>query len=278
MTELANIQRWLTAIIVKPGTLNDKIRLADEHYQLKNTEVVQPSSRLTSAQKIEIYARGYILRLMECMEAEYPALCHLLGEELFHTFVRAYLIEQPSTSPDLYDLGKNFAAFLKASQPKNVESAQEFDLPVELAMLERSLAEISRVKGLEGITSNIDHHNGVLYLFDTTNILASPGLILLKLNWPLANYVKAVYKNHETEIPEKQDSYLAISRSHYRISFQEIEQWQWCFLQALQGAGNYTAAVNMAAKQCGLLKDTLMADLILWIPVALNFGYIYKNE
>lgn len=278
MTELANIQRWLTSIIVKPGALNDKIRLADDYYNLNNTEVVQASLRQTSAQKIEIYARGYILRLMECMEAEYPAVCKLLGEELFHTFVRAYLIEQPSTSPDLYDLGKNFTVFLKASQPKNVEQSDDFDLPVELAILERALAEISRVKGLEGRTVKPNHLNDLLYLFDTTAIQASPGLILLKLNWPLAGYVKAVYQNQEPVIPGKQDSYLAVSRSNYRINFQEIEQWQWHFLQSLQAANNYTDAVRIAADQCLIPQDTLMADLILWIPVALNFGYIYKNE
>lgn len=278
MTELANIQRWLTSIIVKPGALNDKIRLADDYYHLNNTEVVQPSLRQTSAQKIEIYARGYILRLMECMEAEYPALCHLLGEELFRTFVRAYLIEQPSTSPDLYDLGKNFAAFLKASQPIDAEQSNEFDLPVELATLERALAEVSRVKGLESIAININHQNSLLYLFDTSHIQASPCLILLKLSRPLTEYVKAVYKNLNAEIPEKQDSFLAISRNHYRVNFQEIEEWQWCFLHALQHTGNYTNAVNFAAQQCTMPQDTLMAGLILWIPVALNFGYIYKNQ
>jgi hypothetical protein len=278
MTELANIQRWLTSIIIKPGALNDKIRLADDYYNLNNTEVVQASLRQTSAQKIEIYARGYILRLMGCMGAEYPALRHLLGEELFDTFVRAYLIEQPSTSPDLYDLGKNFAAFLKASQPKSTQQSPDFDLPVELGMLERALAEISRVKGLEDITNNIDHQNGILYLFDTTHIQASPGLILLKINWPLAKYVKAVYQNQQPVMPDKQDSYLAVSRNHYRVNFLEIEQWQWYFLQSLQAANNYTAAVDIAAGQCAIPQDTLMADLILWIPVALNFGYIYKNE
>ncbi len=278
MTELANIQRWLTSIIVKPGALNDKIRLADDYYNLDNSEVVQATLRQTSAQKIEIYARGYILRLMECMEAEYPAVCKLLGEELFHTFVRAYLIEQPSTSPDLYDLGKNFATFLKASQPKNTEQSNDFDLPVELAILERALAEISRVKGLEGRTVKPNYLNDLLYLFDTTNIQASPGLILLNLSWPLAGYVKAVYQTQEPVIPGKKDSFLAVSRNHYRINFQEIEQWQWCFLQSLQTANNYTEAVRIAAEQCAIPQDTLMADLILWISVALNFGYIYKNE
>jgi len=67
MSELATIQRWLTSIIVRPGTLNDKIQLADDHYKLKNERVIRQSGRLASAEKIEIYSRGYFLRLLECI-------------------------------------------------------------------------------------------------------------------------------------------------------------------------------------------------------------------
>jgi hypothetical protein len=278
MTELANIQRWLTSIIVKPGTLNDKILLADEHYGVNNETVIRSSIKQTSEQKIGIYARGYILRLMECMEAEYPAVCNLLGEELFHTFVKAYLLKLPSTSPDLYDLGLNFAAFLKATQPRNVgvEQAEQFDLPVDLALLERALAEVARVKGLEDKTTNTETE--LLYLFNTSNIIASPSLKLLKLGWPLTDYVRAVYQQQEAEIPEKQSSFLAIGRLNYRVNFQEIEPWQWHFLQNLQATNNYMEAVINTSIETEIPKDTLMADLLLWIPVATNFGYIYKND
>jgi len=111
MIELANIQHWLTSIIINPGPLNERIRSADQVYKLDNDKVVRSSYNMNSGQKIGIYARGYVLRLMECMLAEYPAVHYLLGEDLFNTFVRTYLINLPSRSPDLYDLGKNFAAF-----------------------------------------------------------------------------------------------------------------------------------------------------------------------
>jgi hypothetical protein len=280
MTELANIQKWLTSIIVKPGTLNDKILLADKHYGVNNEAVIRSSIKQTSEQKIGIYARGYILRLMECMEAEYSALCNLLGEDLFHTFARAYLLKLPSTSPDLYDLGLNFPAFLKASQPQNIDTKQseQFDLPIDLAILERALAEAARVKGLENRTTNNDAESDLLYLFNTTNIIASPSLRLLKLGWPLADYVKAIYRQEDAEIPNKQASLLAISRRNYRVNFQEIEPWQWYFLQNLQTANNYMEAVINTADETTIPKDTLMADLLLWMPVATNFGYIYKND
>jgi hypothetical protein len=277
MSELATLQKWLTSIIVRPGMLDDKINLADEHYQLKNDKVIRSSLKLSAIQKIEIYSKGYILRLLECMEAEYPALNKLLGQNLFHMFVKAYLVQLPPNSPDLYNLGEAFPAFLKASQPQKNNSDEDvlmYDLPVDLAMFERCIAEVSRIEGLENrVEEGAD--NQMPYLFNTTAIYTSPCLKLLNLQFPLVDFVQNVYNDLEPEIPVKQDSFVCICRKNYRVNFHELEAWQWHFLNSLQDKSNYMAAVIDAATACRIATDTIMADLILWIPVAISFGYVY---
>jgi hypothetical protein len=276
MSELANLQRWLTSIIIKPGMLKDKIHLADQTYKLDNRAVIRSSVSMSSGQKIGIYARGYVLRLMECMEAEYPAVQYLLGDNLFNTFAKAYLLQVPSTSPDLYDLGKNFPAFLKASQPKGADDASIFDLPVELATLERTLAETSRSKGLEGQENNSVIDDQMLFLFGTANFHTSPCLTLLELQFPLVDFVKAVQHGEAADTPEKKQSYLAISRKNYTVNMHGLEAWQWYFLQSLQITDDYMQAVEAASQASAIPQDTVMADLMLWLPVALSFGYIYR--
>ncbi|MHB8208764.1 HvfC/BufC family peptide modification chaperone [Mucilaginibacter sp.] len=277
MSELATLQKWLTSIIVRPGMLGGKIKLADEHYQLKNDKVIRPSLKLSATQKIEIYSKGYILRLLECMEAEYPALNKLLGKNLFHTFVKAYLVQLPPNSPDLYNLGEAFPAFLKASQPQTNTSDDDvmmYNLPVDLAIFERCIAEISRMEGLE---NRVEENTGnqMPYLFNTTAVCTSPCLKLLNLQFPLADFVQNVYNDLEPEMPVKQDSLVCICRKNYRINFHELETWQWHFLNRLQNKSNYMAAVMDVANICNIPTDTIMADLILWIPVAISFGYVY---
>ena len=279
MSELTTLQKWLTSIIVRPGMLDDKIRLADEHYQLKNDKVIRPSLKLSAKQKIEIYSKGYILRLLECMEAEYPASNKLLGQNLFHTFVKAYLVQLPPNSPDLYNLGEAFPAFLKASQPK-VNTLNEnnlmYDLPVNLAMFERCIAEVSRIEGLENRVEE-GAGNQMRYLFNTTTIYTSPCLKLLTLQFPLVDFVQHVYNDLEPEVPVKRDSFVCICRKNYRINFNELEAWQWHFLNNLQNKTNYMAAVVDTATICSVATDTIMADLILWIPVAISLGYVYQK-
>lgn len=278
MSELANIQRWLTSIIIKPGTLTDKIKLADQTYRLDNSSVIRASVSLSSGEKIGIYARGYVLRLMECMSAEYPAVQYLLGDDLFNTFARAYLLQLPPTSPDLYDLGKNFPAFLKASQPKNSSDNAIFDLPVELATLERALAEVSRIKGFENQETNTLIDDPMLFLFGTAAFRTSPCLVLMQLQYPLIDFVKAVQHNQDAVTPDEKHNYLAISRKNYIVNMHELEAWQWHFLHSLQSTDDYIQAVDKASQASAIAKDTLMADLMLWIPVALSFGYICKTE
>ncbi len=279
MSELVTLQRWLTSIIVKPGKLSDKIRLADENYHLDNTKVVRTTARMSSGQKIGVYARGYVLRLMECMEAEYPAVRHLLGDELFDTFAKAYLVQVPSRSPDLYDLGKNFPAFLKASQPKNNTADNSlFDLPVDLATLERAIAEVSRMKGLEGLENEKEIDNQMLYLLGGANFQASPCLVLLQLQFELVDFIKDVQHGREAQTPVKNDTLIAIGRKNYIVHTHQLSAWQWRYLQALQSTKDHNSATTIAAQTCGISKDTLMADLMLWLPVAVNFGYIYPAE
>jgi hypothetical protein len=279
MTELAHLQKWLTSIIVRPGAINDKILLADQHYGLNHTEVIRPATNLSSGQKIGIYARGYVLRLMECMDAEYPALQHLLGKPLFETFVRAYLVQTPPTSPDLYDLGRNFPQFLKASQPKNPDGANSmFDLPVEVAILERAIAEVSRCKGLEGSSLQNETDDAVLYLFDTQSFRVSPCLTLLHFQFPVTGFVRSVQKGTDAPTPVLSESFTAISRKDYIIHMHDVEAWQWQFLKALQHTGNYMEAIKIAAKACEIADSTLMADLMLWIPLAIKLGYIYRDS
>src|SRR6218665_1591632 len=245
MNKLDTTQRWLTSIIIRPGKLQERIAAADATYKLQHEEMIA-ASKLSSEKKIGIYARGYVLRLMECMRADYPALQHLLGEELFTMFVQRYLVMIPSHSPSLFDLGSNFPAFLKASQPVNGEENTMFDLPVELAEVERTRIEVARSKGLEGIKDNRTGEEQ-LFSFLSSSWNVSPALRLLELQFGLLDFIKAADKKQEAATPQKRQNFLAIARKNYSVNMQELESWQWHYLQALQDGSDHAGAIKNAA-------------------------------
>ena len=277
MPELNTLQKWLTSIIIRPGNLQDKISMADRHYAVNHSAVVEASPNLSSEDKIGIYARGYVLRLMECLEAEFPALLHLLGNELFESFARAYLVQLPPNSTDLYDLGYKFPAFLQASQKKLSQAESTlFALPVELAKYERALAEVSRLPGLEGKSKETGSF-GFLGLLNT-DFQAAPCLKLLHLQFPLIDYVNEFQRGVNMPAPEPKVSFVLICRKNYAITIQYLEDWQWHFLQSLQNTNNYQAAIKHCCNQLNIEKETLMAELFLWLPLAQDMGYVFQAQ
>lgn len=276
MSELANVQKWLTSIMVRPGRLYDKIQAADATYGVDSSQLIVSSEKLGAQERIGIYARGYVLRLMECMRADYPMLQNLMGEELFDVFAGAYLVQLPSHSPSLFDLGQNFPAFLKASQPKGEVDAL-FALPLELSRLERLRVEVSRSEGLERSNHEMPDGDPLFYLFSSGNFSVSPCLRLLKSEFDLLSFVRAVEKGEEASVPEKKEMYIAVCRRNYALNMQPLEKWQWHFLQELEVASQ-RAAIRNVSQVLDIDHDALSAELMLWLPVALQRGYIFWKE
>ncbi len=278
MSELATLQRWLTSIIIRPGKFHDKILAADHTYELDHTRVVRSSPAVSGTERMQIYARGYVLRLMECLRADYPILQHLLGDALFDMFAQAYLAHVPPQSYSLFDLGTNFPDFLLASRPQHTAEQQQFDLPIELARLERARAEVYRSKGTESNTHGTPYEQPVFFMFESEKLATPPCLRLLKLQYPLISFVKAVEQGEQPPIPPPRDSLVAVSRKNYTIHMQELEPWQWHFLHELETTGNYVQAVQESAPLSAMPQDTLWANLMLWVPVAVDLGYISKQS
>src|SRR5262245_22989540 len=60
---------------------------------------VMGNERLTPEAQADIYRRQFWLRHVDSMLEDYPALAHLLGEDAFDAFARAYLVAHPPDRP-----------------------------------------------------------------------------------------------------------------------------------------------------------------------------------
>lgn len=83
-----------------------------------------------------IYRDGYVLRLVEVLRGDHPALEAHLGEEGFEAMARGYLAAHPSRHPNARQVGRALAAYLGETEPYR-------GAPVltELAALEWALSE-----------------------------------------------------------------------------------------------------------------------------------------
>lgn len=126
--DLRILQRSMAAALMQPLTRHDGLQSRTQ------VDFITPNDRLSGFQRLEIYARQYWFRLLDCLYDDYPALRVLLGEMRFHKLCRDYLAAHPSTSWTLRNLGSQLSAFItepKARDVARVEWAQTlaFDEP-----------------------------------------------------------------------------------------------------------------------------------------------------
>jgi hypothetical protein len=111
--ELARVTAFLEQVFRLPEPIRED---ADTALAARCAEHVTGNSRLTPAAQVEIYRRGYWSRHLDSLTEDYPGAKHLLGEEAFEAFCRAYLEHHPPSAPSLRDLGADIVTFATGYQ------------------------------------------------------------------------------------------------------------------------------------------------------------------
>jgi hypothetical protein len=91
------------------------------HIFSRDSEIAQHivSDKLSSEFRLSIYANGYVTRLIEVLENDYPVLKDFMGEDSFYELCQWYIAQNPSTNASLRWFGRHMPAFLSATEPYN---------------------------------------------------------------------------------------------------------------------------------------------------------------
>ncbi len=253
---LAQIQRWMQTVITHPDGVSAGVDSASSADQPGidsrcAEEIITRSSRQTSMERLQVYAHAYVARLLEVLAAEYPALQHALGADLFQTFAAAYLQQQPSRSYTLSELGAGFPGWLQANRPARAadETGPDWaDFLVDLATLERTYSDVFDGPGMEGRAglqpgdlTGIDPQQWPLVCLDTV-----PCLRLLPLRFPIHEYVTAVRQQQEPEAPAADDTWLAVTRREFVVRRTPLTLPAFTALKCLQAGGTVGEALTQA--------------------------------
>ncbi|MBX3481376.1 MAG: putative DNA-binding domain-containing protein [Caulobacter sp.] len=229
------------------------------------------ASPLSAERRLSLYARGYRARLLDSLRREFPSLCGLMGAELFDLFAEGYIAACPPDAPSLHVLGARFPAWLESIQPAAGPGAAE-RIPAQLALLERAWSESLRAPGPEGVAPPpVDlllHPAGRLRLPATTT--------LLTLEFDFAPLLAAVADGEAPPTPHARPTCVAIARSGYRVGLHTLSRGRHAWLAAV---GHDGASALEAAGRAASEADTgdLLADLILWAPLAIQAGLIVAD-
>lgn len=241
-SSLASLQQWMQGEIANAELSSDAA--VARH--------VNPSPRLSSRQRLAIYADMVRLRLAECLAHDFPGVEHALGHQHFHALADAYIERHPSTHYNLNVLGARFAAFVR----EEARIAKHRAFLAELAELERAVqvtfdappSVALRTEELLRVPQNE---------LASMKLALAPGVQLLETAYPVNDYLQAVYDERDPQIPARRRSWTLLYRRDYVVWRSNLDRARFTLLRAIAGG----ATLGRALEQCAALPRVDAAQL-----------------
>ncbi len=273
---LSQVQHWFRHLLTERGSLGEKLRETAHHQGLNADAVVRHDTGSSPYTRLNIYATGYVLRLVESLSNEYPLLYRFMGEEVFTTFAKAYIVTRPSRTWSLFELGREFASFLDASRPRWPAAHEEralIELPAQIATFERARTEALLARGLEDAPSaTTETLDPLLPLRGELQLATPPCLRLCRLAYPVPALAAQWEQGEEAGVPPAGDYPVAVSRVDYQLRVLTLEAWQYDLLMACQQPTSVVEALPPSAPSSG--QDDRFAQVLAWLPLAFENGLL----
>ncbi|HEX8063947.1 MAG TPA: DNA-binding domain-containing protein [Allosphingosinicella sp.] len=239
---LAAAQRWLHDALVFPRRA-DRSGIGDR---------LVGSGRLSGAEGLALYQRGYFLRIASCMREQFPALCHALDKALFDDFVADYIRERPPESHTLYDLGRRFPDWLEENRPdRDFAPARRelwIDFMIDLARFERLVFAMFDAPG----------HEGSAFADAATpdcRLRLQPAFALGAYRFPVAAYYHAVRLGGPAPLPPARESFVALVRTDYMTRTIALSEGHYIFLKAMAGGRGVEEGIAAVARGLAMSAD-----------------------
>lgn len=223
---------------------------------------VRTGSRMDSQDRLSVYRNGYFIRLEKALAHDFPATRQAIGEDRFARAAGKYVLNNPSRSPTLRELGRSFASWLRKKEGSELG---------DLADIEWALMEAFDGPDADPVGPN------VMTDFSSEDwpylrVVCSPTLTLLSCTSNAHEFWKSVKHGGSTELTSALTTYLAIWRSAKGPTFHVISCHTYLAMKTLQAVPELAGACD---KLSGSLEtDTVPNVLATGLQQALHLGCI----
>jgi hypothetical protein len=129
---LAELQQRIRRVLTEPLGIQAAIEKNRDLLQ-----VINEAPPLPAIDRLNVYSEAYFLRILDSLEADFPATRRTLGQDVFQHLAADYLQRHPSSSPNISDIGEHLPPFAQ-SHPVS----EKFPFISELLFLEWTILQI----------------------------------------------------------------------------------------------------------------------------------------
>ena len=274
--KLKALQRTMARAVMQPLTSSERMqRTAPDGKTMRcyAERFIKPNDRLTSFERLEIYNRQYWFRLLSSMIEDFPGLRAVLGDRRFDAMCKAYLVDCPSRSFTLRNLGAQLESWLR-KHPR--WAGTKHALAVDIARLE--WADIEAFDGAAEPALRPENLGGEAGA--NLRLKLQPYVRLLDLKYPVDDLLLEVRKEEEdtdfasNAFQERHKRkrvqavaklkpaaiFLVVHRVDDSVYFRRIESEEFAILSALGAGKTLGQSIEAAFKKTKLpLQDRATA-------------------
>ena len=277
---LMELQRTMARAVMQPLTATERMRNTSpdgKSMRAYASRFIKPNDRLTSFERLEIYNRQYWFRVLSSMIEDFPGLRAVLGDRRFDGMSKAYLMDCPSRSFTLRNLGSRLEAWLRM-HPKWAGAKQA--LALDIARLE--WADIEAFDGKE--EPPLRPEDLAAEAGANLRLRLQPYVRLLDLKYPVDDLLLEVRTEDEdtdfasNAFQEKHKRkrvravaklkpaaiFLAVHRVDDSVYFRRIEREEFVMLSALRGDKGLGKAIEAAFQKSKVPVQERAALLKRW--------------
>lgn len=264
--KLLEIQRRMFRAITEPLTPAERMRshgLDGRSLRQEAEAIIKPNDRLTAFERLEIYNRQYWFRVLGSLMEDFPGLQAIVGERRFEKLCQEYLIDYPSRSHTLRNLGSQMHVWL-SGHPE--QTGRRLSLALDMVRLEWANIEAFDAAELKSLTSDdlLDMGQKTTQL----KLRLQPHLKLIAVHYPVDD-IRLAVKDGLTWTPsasnavrsnrgraekhsftgiKPQPIHIAVHRQENTIYYKRLDAEAYHLLKALGIGRNLLQAIKLAFK------------------------------
>ena len=151
-------------------------------------QFIKPNDRLSSFERLEIYNRQYWFRVLASLDEDFPGLRAIIGPRRFEALSKAYLIDCPSESFTLRNLGSRLEWWLR-SHPEWIQ-------PRAALALDMVRLEWAEIEAFDAAAEPPLTPRDLLASDPDPQFGLQPHLQLLRLRYPVDNLLVAIRRDN----------------------------------------------------------------------------------
>lgn len=289
---LSALQRTMARAVMQPLTASEHMRTTapdGSPMRAYAARFIKPNDRLTSFERLEIYNRQYWFRVLSSMIEDFPGLRAVLGDKRFEAMSKAYLVDCPSRSFTLRNLGSRLESWLR-KHPKWAGNKQS--LAIDIARLEWADIEAFDGEACPPLRpQDLSAEAG-----PKLKLKLQPYLQLLNLKYPVDDLLLEVRKEDEdtdfasNAFQERHKRkrvqavaklkpapiFLAVHRMDDSVYFRRIQREEFLILQGLRAGKVLGQSIALAFKKSSVPLTQRSESVHQWFQNWATLGWFCR--